>query len=118
MGALWEIRDLKAAGAKGVPKVEKDSVFFFFLLAFISNICSQIWLNYFLDEFHHFLVTSQNPSKKPWFKVPVAGGPIPSQVFCLFFVTQWAEEIRAEMAISQHYHFTEPAAPHQWMEKP
>jgi hypothetical protein len=27
------------------------------------------------------------------------------------FVTQWAEEIRAEMAISQHYHFTEPAAP-------
>jgi hypothetical protein len=30
----------------------------------------------------------------------VAGGPIPSHLFCLFFVTQWAEEIRAEMAIS------------------
>ncbi len=40
--------------------------FFFFWLAFISNICSQIWLNYFLDEFHHFLVTPQNPWKKPW----------------------------------------------------
>jgi hypothetical protein len=46
------------------------------------------------------LATSQNPSKKPWFKVPVAGGPIPGHLFCLFFVTQWAEEIRAEMAIS------------------
>ncbi len=48
------------------PRIKKYSVFFFFLFRLSYLVCSQIWLNYFLDDCHFGYITKslkRNPER-------------------------------------------------------